>query len=94
MDVLLEVVYICLYRYASCCWISLNQGGGSWEIRVRMNLAPRSDNGLINSSPITNMPPIVRVQRQCNNRIAVPGEVMVETVNTLCMKCYLYLEFS
>ena len=67
------------HRYASCCWISLRQGGGSWEIRVRMNLAPRSDNGLINSSPITNMPPIVRIQRQCNNRIAVPGEVVSGT---------------
>lgn len=41
-----------------------------------MNLSPRSDNGLINSSPISNMPPIVRVQRSCNGRIVVPGIVM------------------
>ena len=29
-----------LYRFAGCCWINLNNGGGSWSIRVKGSLAP------------------------------------------------------
>lgn len=80
-------------RFASCCWITLNQRGGSasWEIRVKMDLSPRSDNGLINSSPISNMPPIIRVQRNCNGRIAVPGKLRqdMEQINKKFWTCFI-----
>ena len=61
-------------RYSSCCWIGLVSGGGSWEVRVKGNLTRRADNGLINTSPISTMPPIVRLQHGCNHTIQIPGK--------------------
>lgn len=45
---------------------------GSWAITVRGNLARRSDNGKINSSPVTTTTPIVRVQHGCTHTITIP----------------------
>lgn len=50
--------------------------GGSkagWELRVKGNLSRRADNGLINTSPISTMAPIVRLQHGCNHTIVIPG---------------------
>ena len=64
------------YRYASCCWISTLQlnPGVSWSISTRIDLTYRSDIAGINSSPVTAMQPIVRLQRGCSHSIKIPGK--------------------
>ena len=59
-------------RYTGNAWIGLVYGGGRWEIRVKGNLAPRSDNGRINSSPVTTSTPIVRLQSGCMHTYRIP----------------------
>ena len=63
-----------LFRYTGTAWITLVQGGGNWEIRVKGNLAPRADNGRINSSPITAVFPVVRLHHGATHTITIPGE--------------------
>ncbi|KAJ8025092.1 Integrin beta-like protein A [Holothuria leucospilota] len=58
--------------FSGCCWISLRNGGSSWDLGALVNLTVRSDTGLINSSPTTTTMPIVRFQRECNNTIQIP----------------------
>ncbi|XP_072048907.1 uncharacterized protein [Amphiura filiformis] len=58
--------------FSSCCWISINNGGGSWSLEASVDLTRRSDTGLINSSPITAMTPIIRVQYGCNYNLHIP----------------------
>ena len=66
---------LCVYRFATCCWISLIIGSeGSWEFRVRGNLTYREDTGLINSSPVVNILPLIRLQHGCNHIIKIPGK--------------------
>ena len=48
-------------------------GGGSWEVRVKGNLTQREDTGRINSSPVSAISPIVRLQHGCNHTIEIPG---------------------
>lgn len=65
-------------RYSGCCWISLADGRDpSWEVRVKGNLTRESDDGLINSSPTSRMPLVVRVQHGCNHTIEIPGRAEV-----------------
>ena len=62
------------YRYSTCCWITLADGRDPrWEVRVKGNLTQRAGNGLINTSPVSTMPLIVRVQQGCNHTIEIPG---------------------
>ncbi|XP_020626932.1 uncharacterized protein LOC110064251 isoform X4 [Orbicella faveolata] len=63
-----------LVSYSSCCWISLANGGGNWFLSTTVNLTRRQDNGIINSSPISALSPIVRHQRGCSKTIAIPAE--------------------
>ena len=63
-----------LFRYTGTAWITLVQGGGNWEIRVKGNLAPRPDNGRINSSPTTAVFPVVRLHHGATHTITIPGE--------------------
>ncbi|KAJ8032100.1 Integrin beta-like protein D [Holothuria leucospilota] len=59
--------------YAGYAWVYFrNGGGGSWNIRTRVDLNPRSDNGLINSSPVTETSPIVPVALDCPAAIQIP----------------------
>lgn len=60
-------------RFSSCCWISsLIQGAdGSWSVETEVNLRRRSDNGKINSSPISATSPIIRLQLGCSYSIPV-----------------------
>ena len=51
----------------------MRTGGGSWSVRVRVNLATRPDTGLINTSPASSISPIVRVQLNCDITIQIPG---------------------
>ncbi|XP_033101698.1 uncharacterized protein LOC117104902 [Anneissia japonica] len=61
-------------RFVDCCWIELENFGESigWSIVPRINLNPRPDNGLLNSSPVTSMLPIIRIPKGCNRKITVP----------------------
>ena len=65
-------------RYTGFNWISLVQKGGlnlRWEIRVKGDLTPRPDNGRINSSPTTAVPPVLRLRHGVTHTITIPGEV-------------------
>ncbi|XP_062621620.1 uncharacterized protein LOC134283182 [Saccostrea cucullata] len=53
-------------------WISLVSGGGSWEMRTTIDLNRRRDTGKINSSPVSAMPPIIRLQHGCEHNITIP----------------------
>ena len=56
-------------------------GGSGWELRVKGNLSRRADNGLINTSPISTMAPIVRLQHGCNHTIVIPGKAeMIDSI--------------
>lgn len=44
-----------------------------WQLRVSGSLVPRSDTGHINSSPITDMLPVVHLQQGCGQAIRIPG---------------------
>lgn len=71
--------FLCLQhlgRYTGGDWISLVRGGGNWEVRVKGNLTVRPDTGRINTSPITAVPPILRLQHGCNHTIDLPGSYM------------------
>ena len=63
-----------MHRFTGNAWISLVTGGGRWEVRVKGNLTQRADTGLVNTSPISNMPPVIRLQHGCNHTIEVPGD--------------------
>nr|XP_034323483.1 fibropellin-1-like isoform X4 [Crassostrea gigas] len=60
--------------YSSCCWIStlLLNSDSSWTIGTRIDLAYRQDIGRVNTSPVTAMQPIVRLQRGCSHSIKIP----------------------
>ena len=69
------MIYLCpLFSYTGFGWTILLQGGISeWEVRVKGNFTPRSDNGKINSSPITVFVPITKLQRGRSHSIPVLG---------------------
>ncbi|PFX27725.1 Deleted in malignant brain tumors 1 protein [Stylophora pistillata] len=62
--------------YSKCCWISVRYSPSvsNWHIRTTVNLSPRSDNGKINSSPVTRSPPIVRFPGGCRQSFRIPVE--------------------
>ena len=63
-----------LFSFGGGNWISLLPPGGTlWEIRVKGNFTPRSDNGRINSSPVTVFAPVTKLQRGRTHNITVPG---------------------
>ena len=62
-----------LPRYTGGNWISLVQGGGGWEVRVKGNLSPRTDSGRINSSPTTAVSPVFRLRHGATHTITIPG---------------------
>ena len=62
--------------YSGCCWISLSHYPGyyDWKVETAINLAPRSDNRKINSSPVTRSPAIVRFPGGCRQSFRIPVE--------------------
>ena len=64
---------ICIYflRVSTCCWISLNTGGGTISWGTTVSLTRRSDTGKLNHSPRSAQLPIVRLQNGCNNTIPI-----------------------
>ena len=65
---------VILSRYTGGDWITLVTGGGGWEVRVKGNLSPRSDNGRINSSPTTAVSPVFRLRHGVTHTITIPGK--------------------
>ncbi|XP_033646303.1 IgGFc-binding protein-like isoform X2 [Asterias rubens] len=57
--------------YQGCCWAD-DITGGNYGLMTAINLSPRLDNGLLNSSPKTTMFPVVRIQRGCTENIRIP----------------------
>ncbi len=47
-------------------WLTLQLGSGGWSMMVYINMRARPDNGLINSSPTTDIQPIVYVPAGIN----------------------------
>ena len=74
---------LALCRFTGGNWISLVQGGGGWEIRVKGNLAPRADNGRINSSPTTAVPPVLRLRHGATHTITIPGKKQLCVVSSV-----------
>ncbi|UJR09346.1 hypothetical protein I4U23_013589 [Adineta vaga] len=52
-------------------WLTLQLGSGGWSMMTYINMQPRSDNQLINSSPTSNLPPIVYVPASSNQTIEI-----------------------
>ena len=75
--VIMEGLSMCFFRFTGNAWASLTQGGGSWEARVKGDLSIRPDTNSINSSPVTGMLPIVRVQHGCPSAIHIPGTLVI-----------------
>ena len=61
-------------RFDGGNWITLVQGGGRWEVRVKGNLTTRPDNGRINISPATAALPVYRLQHGATHTITIPGK--------------------
>jgi hypothetical protein len=70
-----DIVLLLFNRFTGQAWIDTLVVGssGSWMLRARADLKTRSDIGRINSSPIAEISPIVRLQRGCNHSIIIPG---------------------
>ena len=75
--VIMEGLSMCFFRFTGGVWASLTQAGGSWEVRVKGDLSIRPDTNSINSSPVTGMLPIVRVQHGCPSAIHIPGTLVI-----------------
>jgi hypothetical protein len=52
-------------------WLTLQLGGGGWSLMTYLNLQPRPDNALINSSPTSDIPSIVYVPADSNLTTAI-----------------------
>lgn len=61
-----------ILAYQSSQWTLLVSGLSGWSLTVDINLAVRSDNGQINSSPTTNMAPLVVVPVNRGQTLRVP----------------------
>ncbi|KAJ7383305.1 hypothetical protein OS493_029271 [Desmophyllum pertusum] len=62
--------------YSSCCWISslARYADSSWLVSTKLDLTPRSDNGKINSSPVSRSPAIFRLHEGCKQSLRIPVE--------------------
>lgn len=74
-DTTLQCFFFYCFRFEGCCWQSLSNGASSSSMRMTMttDLQPRSDSGVINSSPVVTMTPIVRLLAGCQHSIRIPG---------------------
>ena len=52
----------------------MSRGGNNWLVSTSVNLARRSDNGRINSSPISRSAAIVRFREGCPQSLRIPVE--------------------
>lgn len=57
---------------SSGAWLTLQlSGGGGWSMMVYINMSPRPDNNLINSSPTTDIQPVVYAPAGLNSTTAI-----------------------
>ena len=92
---LYDILHNVVYRYSGGNWLgSLVIGGHrNWEFRVRGNLTYREDTGLINRSPVVNIPPLIQLQYGCSHTIKIAGIIMIasttaSTSNIMHAHCY------
>ena len=57
--------------YSGCCWINPFDSR-SWNISTTFSTLPRTDTGIINSTPRAITSPLIRVQEGCNHTITIP----------------------
>lgn len=69
-----KITSLCL-RLTGCCWLPLNEAGAEagYILRARAVLTNRSDTGRINSSPISAIQPVFRLNQRCDYTIKIPG---------------------
>ncbi|XP_072015969.1 uncharacterized protein [Amphiura filiformis] len=62
--------------YQDCCWLrplaSHPVSGRGWKMFTHVNVKPRPDNGLINSSPLTSPIPVQVFQQGCHYNLQIP----------------------
>ncbi|XP_029108153.1 ZP domain-containing protein-like [Scleropages formosus] len=58
-------------REASCCWIYAPNNNGQWNLFAHIDLGTRSDTRKPNSSPVTTIPPFIRVLQNCPQTINI-----------------------
>ena len=75
----MSLTYSCIatHRYADSGFITFIGLTVGWELRVKGNLTRRSDNGLINTSPVSSMLPIIHLQSGCEHIIRIPGIILL-----------------
>ncbi|XP_051779416.1 uncharacterized protein LOC127526759 [Erpetoichthys calabaricus] len=52
-------------RESSCCWVYNSYGYPGWQLLTHIDLGVRSDTGIPNRSPVTTLPPHIRVPQNC-----------------------------
>jgi hypothetical protein len=58
--------------FSSSSWTTLVNGGNMWELRVKLDVTNRSDTGLINTSPITQMPQYMKLRKDFRYQFEIP----------------------
>ncbi|KAL4236418.1 hypothetical protein ACF0H5_004803 [Mactra antiquata] len=58
-------------------------GYAGWSLLTTVDLTPRNDTGLINSSPTVDYPPVVNLQKGCDHTITFP----IQDVDDDIVKC-------
>ena len=53
-------------------WLTLQTTGSSWSIITIINLHPRTDNGRLNTPPVSNILPVISVPLNIQRTIVVP----------------------
>ena len=48
-------------------------GESNWNLKIKGSFSLRADTGTVNSSPITTIAPVVKLLRNCNSVITIPG---------------------
>ncbi|CAF1143126.1 unnamed protein product [Rotaria sordida] len=69
--------------YQGSAWLTLVSGAGQWSVATYINLAVRTDNGRINSSPETSIPPLITVPVNKQQVLRIP---MIDNDNDI-VKC-------
>ena len=76
------------FRFSGGDWIRDASGReADWEFRVNGSLAYRQDTGMVNSAPVVNIPPQIRLQHGCSHTLKVPGSYII-----IIIASYSYIE--
>ena len=71
IDLMVRSSGVVLGYVVSGAWLTLQLGGGGWSMMVYINMSPRPDNNLINSSPTTDIQPVVYAPSGLNSTTAI-----------------------